>query len=32
MRVSIDGEVGPETPLTVSAAPGAVTVAAPRRT
>ncbi len=31
MRVSIDGELGPETPFTVSIAPGAVTVAAPRK-
>jgi YegS/Rv2252/BmrU family lipid kinase len=32
MRVSIDGELGPETPFTVSIAPAAVTVAAPRKT
>ena len=31
MRVSIDGELGPETPFTASIAPAAVTVAAPRR-
>jgi diacylglycerol kinase family enzyme len=31
MRVSIDGEIGPETPFTASIAPAAVTVAAPRR-
>ncbi|HVF37742.1 MAG TPA: YegS/Rv2252/BmrU family lipid kinase [Sphingomicrobium sp.] len=30
MRVSIDGELGPETPFTASIAPAAVTVAAPR--
>jgi YegS/Rv2252/BmrU family lipid kinase len=30
MQVSIDGEVGPETPLEVSAVPEAVVVAAPR--
>jgi YegS/Rv2252/BmrU family lipid kinase len=30
MRVSIDGELGPETPLEVSVIPEAVTVAAPR--
>ena len=29
MRVSIDGELGPETPFTVSIAPAAVTIAAP---
>ena len=29
MRVSIDGELGPETPFTASIAPGAVTIAAP---
>jgi YegS/Rv2252/BmrU family lipid kinase len=32
MRVSIDGELGPETPFTASIAPAAVTVAAPRET
>ena len=31
MRVSIDGELGPETPFTASIAPAAVTVAAPKR-
>jgi len=31
MRVSIDGELGPETPFEASAVPGAVTVAAPHR-
>jgi len=31
MRVSIDGELGPETPFTASIAPGAVTIAAPRK-
>ena len=31
LHVSIDGEMGPETPLEVSAAPNAVTVAAPKR-
>ena len=31
LQVSIDGEVGPKTPLKVSAAPNAVTVAAPRQ-
>ncbi len=31
MRVSIDGELGPETPFTVSIAAAAVTVAAPRK-
>lgn len=31
MRVSIDGELGPETPFEVSVLPDAVTVAAPRR-
>ena len=31
MRVSIDGELGPETPFTASIAPAAVTVAAPRQ-
>ena len=31
MRVSIDGELGPETPFTASIAPAAVTIAAPRR-
>ena len=30
MRVSIDGELGPETPFTASIAPAAVTVAAPK--
>ena len=30
MRVSIDGELGPETPFEVSVAPGAIVVAAPR--
>ena len=30
MRVSIDGELGPETPFTASIAPAAVTLAAPR--
>jgi YegS/Rv2252/BmrU family lipid kinase len=30
MRVSVDGELGPETPFEVSALPNAVTVAAPR--
>ena len=30
MRVSIDGELGPETPFTASVAEAAVTVAAPR--
>jgi YegS/Rv2252/BmrU family lipid kinase len=30
MRVSIDGELGPQTPFTASIAPAAVTVAAPR--
>ena len=30
MRVSIDGELGPETPLEASVAPGAIVVAAPR--
>jgi YegS/Rv2252/BmrU family lipid kinase len=30
MRVSIDGELGPETPFTASIAPAAVTIAAPR--
>lgn len=30
MQVSIDGELGPETPLTVEAIPDAVTIAAPR--
>ena len=30
MQVSIDGEIGVETPLRVSAVPNAVTVAAPR--
>jgi len=30
MRVSIDGELGPETPFTASIAPSAVTIAAPR--
>jgi YegS/Rv2252/BmrU family lipid kinase len=32
MRVSIDGELGPETPLDVSVVPDAVTVAVPRST
>ncbi|MDQ3077207.1 MAG: YegS/Rv2252/BmrU family lipid kinase [Pseudomonadota bacterium] len=31
MRVSIDGELGPETPFTASIAPAAVTMAAPRK-
>jgi len=31
MRVSIDGELGPETPFTASIAPAAVTVAAPSK-
>lgn len=30
MRVSIDGELGPQTPFTASIAPAAVTIAAPR--
>ncbi len=30
MRVSIDGELGPETPVEASVAPGAILVAAPR--
>jgi diacylglycerol kinase family enzyme len=30
MRVSIDGELGPETPFTASVAKAAVTIAAPR--
>lgn len=30
MRVSIDGELGPETPFEATVAPGAITVAAPR--
>ena len=30
MRVSIDGEIGPETPFEFSAAPNAVTIAAPK--
>ena len=32
MRVSVDGELGPETPFEASAVPHAVTVAAPRET
>jgi YegS/Rv2252/BmrU family lipid kinase len=31
MRVSIDGELGPETPFEASVAPGAILVAAPRK-
>ena len=31
MRVSIDGELGPETPFTASIAPAAVRIAAPRK-
>jgi diacylglycerol kinase family enzyme len=31
MRVSIDGELGPQTPFTASVAEAAVTIAAPRR-
>jgi YegS/Rv2252/BmrU family lipid kinase len=31
MQVSIDGELGPETPFTVEAVPEAVTIAAPRQ-
>lgn len=31
MRISIDGELGPETPVEASVAPGAILVAAPRK-